>query len=110
MGESYNQAVFYCPLDFQHANCKIMAIFQLKTREFKARTAEIYLSFMPSLDLTLIFRYCSDKLVFVCIFTFAWKLAKGNGVILHYIFYISSLSDIEMQNSYCPSRSDFVGV
>ena len=41
VGESYNHAVFYCPLDFQHANCKIMAIFQLKTREFKARTAEI---------------------------------------------------------------------
>ena len=45
VGESYNQAVFYCPLDFQHANCKIMAIVQLKTREFKARTAKIYLIF-----------------------------------------------------------------
>ena len=51
--------------------------------------------------------------------TFNWMIigsglhanhSKGNKVIFHCIFYISSLSDIEMQNSFCPSRSDFVGV
>ena len=36
--------------------------------------------------------------------------SKGNRVIFRCIFYISSLSDIEVQNSYCLSRSHFVGV
>ena len=38
------------------------------------------------------------------------SITQKDRVIFRCIFYISSLSDIEMQNSYCPSRSDFVRV